>query len=467
MKTGNWELEDEMDAAYLFARNFIRTSFEDLPPEVVEATKKEILDLFGVALGGVSQPGATHVCALVKEWGGKEESSIFGSKQKVPAPNAAQANATMAHSLDFDDVHEAAVMHPGIASIPVALAVGEAQGNCSGKELITGTALGVDMMCRLALATTPGKSPIELGWHLTTLFGFMGSAAVAARVMRLDEDKIVDAIGIGYHQCAGNGQCVKDGALTKRLGPGFAIKGGITAALMAKAGITGAKNTFEGEWGLYRQYMHGDYSREILTVDLGKRFEGVNVAIKPYPCCRGVHPAIDAALALAVGEDIRRENIEEIVLSVTDSHLSLLCSPEEAKRSPRSPVDAQFSIPWGVASAIVGRRVGLDDFTETAIKNPDVLEVTRLMRVEVDNSLHKPGPEPTRVKIVTKDGKALVKMVENPLGSLERPMSFDDCARKFSDCAKSLADARIGRIIELVRHLERLNDFREIIRLLT
>jgi 2-methylcitrate dehydratase PrpD len=456
-----------MDAAYLFAKNFVDTKYENLPSEVVEATKKEILDLLGVALGGASQPGATHVCELVRDWGGKEESSIIGSKRKVPAPNAAQANATMAHALDFDDVHEAAVMHPGIASIPVVMAVGEAQGHLSGKELIASTALGVDMMCRLALATTPGKSPIELGWHLTSLFGFMGSAATAARVMRLDQEKIVDAIGIGYHQCAGNGQCVKDGALTKRLGPGFAIKGGITAALLAKAGVTGSKNTFEGEWGLYCQYMHGDYSREILTADLGKRFEGVNVAIKPYPCCRGMHPAIDAALALTTDQNLRSKDIGEIVLSVTDAHLSLLCQPEDAKRSPRSPVDAQFSIPWGVASAIVGKRVGLDDFTESAIRNRDVLEVTRKIRVEVDNALHRSGPEPTRVKVITNDGKVFVKVVENPLGSLERPMSFEDCARKFTDCAKSLDAGRIERIIELVGQLEQQADIKEMIRLLT
>jgi 2-methylcitrate dehydratase PrpD len=456
-----------MDAAYSFAKTFANTKFKDLPPEVVDATKKEVLDLFGVALGGASQAGATQVCALVKEWGGKEESSIIGSKQKVPAPNAAQANATMAHSLDFDDVHEAAVMHPGIASIPVVLAVGEAQGNLTGKELITSTALGVDMMCRLALATTPGRSPIELGWHLTSLFGFMGSAATAARVMGLDEEKIVDAIGIGYHQCAGNGQCVKDGALTKRLGPGFAIKGGITAALLAKSGVTGAKNTFEGEWGLYKQYMRGDYSREILTADLGKRFEGASVAIKPYPCCRGVHPAIDAALALAAEADIRSKDIKEILLSVTDAHLSLLCQPFEAKQSPRSPVDAQFSIPWGVASAFVKRHVGLDDYTDSAIRNREVLEVTGKMRVEVDNTLHKPGPEPTRVKVVTTDGRVFLSVVEHPLGSLERPMSFEDCARKFADCAKDLETGRIERIVQLVGQLERLENIQEIIRLLT
>lgn len=452
-----------MDAAYLFAKNFVKTRYEDLPPEVVDATKKEILDLLGVALGGANQPGATHVCALVKEWGGKEESSIIGSKLKVPAPNAAQANATMAHSLDFDDVHEAAVMHPGIASIPVVLAVGEAQGRLSGKEMIACTALGVDMMCRLALATTPGKSPIDLGWHLTSVFGFMGAAATAARVMGLDEETIVNAIGIGYHQSGGNGQCVKDGALAKRLGPGFAIKGGITAALLAKAGVTGAKNSLEGEWGFYRQYADGDYSREILTADLGERFEGVNVAIKPYPCCRGIHPAIDAALALAEDKNIRSQDIREITLSVTDAHLALLCQPLDAKRSPRSPVDAQFSIPWGVASAIVGRSVGLGDFTDSAVRNPKVLEVTQKMRVEVDNSLHKPGPEPTRVTVKMMDGKTHAMVVENPLGSLERPMSFDDCARKFRDCAKSLDAGCVERVVQLVRGLDQLDDVREII----
>jgi 2-methylcitrate dehydratase PrpD len=325
----------------------------------------------------------------------------------------------------------------------------------------------VDMMCRLALATTPGKNPIDLGWHLTSLFGYVGSAATAARVMRLPVEKIVDAIGIGYHQCAGNGQCVKDGALTKRLGPGFAIKGGITAALLAKAGVTGAKNSFEGEWGLYKQYMQRDYSRDILLDGLGKRFEGANVAIKPYPCCRGVHPAIDAGLLLASEDKIRTGDIREIVLTVTQAHLDLLCTPEDAKKSPRSPVDAQFSIPWGVASALAGKRVGLDDFTETAIKNPAVLDVTRKMRLEVDDSLSKPGPDPTRVKVITREGKVFERMVLVPLGSLERPMSFEDCASKFRDCAKNLDPATVDQIIERVGKLEQVDDIGSIIQLIT
>jgi 2-methylcitrate dehydratase PrpD len=130
-------------------------------------------------------------------------------------------------------------------------------------------------------------------------------------------------------------------------------------------------------------------------------------------------------------------------------------------------VDAQFSIPWGVASAIVGKRVGLDDFTESAIANRDVLEVTRKMRLEVDDALSRPGPDPTRIRIITNDGNAFEKVVHTPLGSLERPMSYEDCANKFRDCAKNLGSGRVEGIIELVDRLEKLDDIREIIKLLT
>ncbi len=457
-----------MDATYRFAGNFANTHYEDLPVAVVEATKKEILDLLAVSIGGASQPGAREVCGMVKQWGGKEESSIICSGQKVPAPNAALVNAAMAHALDFDDVHEAAVMHPGIAVIPVAMAVAEARGNLSSKDFITGISLGVDMMCRLALATTPGRSPIDTGWHLTSLFGYMGAAATAAKMMKLDEDRAVNAMGIAYHQCAGNGQCVKDGALTKRLGPGFAVHGGITAAIMAEMGITGAKNCLEGEWGLYRLYMHGDYSPQILTAELGERFEGVNVVFKPYPCCRGIHPAIDAALALANDQEIKSEDVKQILLSVSDAHYSLLCKPENVKRAPRSPVDAQFSIPWGVATAIVRRQVGLEDFTSAAIANPAILDITHKMQLEVDQSLSRQdGVDPTRVKIFTKEGGAFAKEVEDPLGSLERPMSFEDCAQKFRDCANDLDRGRTERIIELIGRLEQTPDIRELVSMLS
>ena len=457
-----------MEASSLFAKNLKKTEFDDLPQRVVDETKKQILDILGVAIGGFSQRGAKELRELVLEWGGKEESSVIGTSIKVPVPNAAHANATMAHCLDYDDVHEKAVMHSGVVIIPTCLAMAEFKGHFSGRDLITSVALGVDMMCRLALATTPGKSPVELGWHLTTLFGFLGVAGTAARILGLDEEGIINAIGIGYHQSCGNGQTVKDGALTKRLGPGFAVKGGITSALLAEKGITGAHNALEGQWGLYNLYMHGDYGPDILREDLGRRFEGMNVAIKPYPCCRGIHPAIDAALAIKNENNLKKEDIKEIVIYVTDAHYSLLCSPEDAKCNPRNPVDAQFSIPWGVATAIANNHVTLDDYTETAIKNDTVKEITRKIRVEIDNGLRRPDKmEPTGIEITTSEGRNYSKVVEHPLGSLERPMTLEDCSRKFRDCAKRLGDEKTNRIIEMVGRLDELSDVDELFPLLS
>jgi 2-methylcitrate dehydratase PrpD len=337
----------------------------------------------------------------------------------------------------------------------------------SGKELITIVALGSDIMCRLGLSSTPGRSPIEVGWHQTTLFGFMGAAAVAGRTLGLTEEQIVNAMGIAYHQSGGNGQSVKDGALTKRLGPGFSVKGGITSALLAQKGVTGAHNCLEGQWGLYPLYWRGDYDPKGLVADLGKVFEGERVSIKPYPCCRGLHPAIDAALALVKEHDIKAENVESIALFVTEAHISLLCSPFDVKIKPTSPVDAQFSIPWGVATAIARRRATLDDFSDAAITSKDILDVTAKMRVEVDSSLRRGDKiEPTRVQITTKEGAVYAKVVEHPLGSPERPMSFDDCAEKFRACASPIGKEKCEKVIELIRGLDGLDDIGEIMGLL-
>ncbi|MBI5441077.1 MAG: MmgE/PrpD family protein [Deltaproteobacteria bacterium] len=455
------------DAALLFAEHFVRTRFEDLAGEVVEATKKEILDLLGVAVGGFAQPGGRELLQLVREWGGREESTIIGCSRKVPAPNAAHVNATIAHALDFDDVHETAVMHPGIAVIPVALALGERAGRLSGKELLTSAALGVDLMCRLALATTPGKKPFDTGWHLTSIYGYLGAAATAGRILGLDAEKMVNALGIAYHQSGGTGQAVKDGALTKRLGPGFAVKGWITAALLAERGVTGAKNSLEGEMGLYRVYLRGDYAPEVLTAGLGERFEGPNVAIKPYPCCRGIHPAIDAALELVTEHSVRPEELRRVEIAVSEGHHLLLCTPLEAKLRPRNPVDAQFSIPWGVAVALARKQVTLADFTEEAIRSRDILEVVGKLSVGVDNTLKRPDKiEPTRVRITTNSGAVFSAEVEHPLGSMERPMSFWDCSTKFRDCAKALPPERVEGLIERIAHLEALGDAGELTDLL-
>lgn len=459
-----------MDATYLFADYFRNTRYEDLPASVVDITKKQVLDYFAVAIGGSAGAGVEELVEIAAEWGGAPQSRVFVYGNRVPVPNAAQINAVMAHTLDYDDVHENAIMHPGVVAIPTALTLADHLGGISGKDFITAVVLGTDFICRLGLATRPGESIIPYGWHQTSLYGYVTAAAIAGRILDLSEEEIVSAIGIAYHQSAGNAQCVKDGVLTKRLGPGFAVKAGITAALMAQKGITGAKNCLEGDAGFYKVYHDNKYSRDALIGELGTRFETDNMTIKPYPCCRGIHPFIDATKEIVNKNNIDAENIESIKLWCGPGTLNLLCAPIEIKTKPRNFVDSQFSAPWGVASVIARGKAGLNEFTPEAIKSEDILSVaSKIESVEVDTGFSEYEFEPGRVQIKMKDGDVYTEQVTMPLGSPNNPLSFEDCELKFHDCIahakKEVPQKNADQLVEMIKHLEEMNDCRELVEL--
>jgi 2-methylcitrate dehydratase PrpD len=457
-----------MDAINDFIELFTRTRYENLPGAAVAAAKKEVLDSLATALGGSSQAAVGELVDMVREWGGREQSTVVASGMKCPAPDAALINGTMVHALDYDDGHPVAQVHIGCVAVPTCFAVAERMGGTSGRELITALALGQDFLSRLGLASRPNGSLINSGWHPTPLCGYLGAAAMAARLIGLPGEKIRHALGIAYHQCAGNSQAVDDGALTKRLGPGLAARAGITAALMAERGITGASNILEGRHGLFHQYHGGDYSREILTADLGKRFEGVNIGNKPYPCCGFGHAHIDAALSLKSHYGIRPEQIERIIVYCGATAYDI-CQPPEVKQNPRNPVDAQFSLPWEIAVALVKGKVTLEDFTAQAIKREDFLEISRKVTGELDPTLNRHGVGPCRLKILMKDDREYIEVVEHCLGSVTRPMTFADCAMKFRECAKAsvrpLPLEKIERVISMINKLEELPDATEIIRM--
>ena len=459
-----------MDASSLFAKNFNDVMYNELPEKVIDETKKQVLDFIGVAVGGYGQAGAKETRELALEWGGAEQATVFGCGARLPAPVAAQVNASMAHSLDYDDVHEAAVMHPGVITIPTALAMSEYKGGFSGKDFIQVVAVGGDMISRMGLATRPGDDIHQYGWHFTTLNGFMTSAAVASRVLELTEDQMINAIGIGYHQSCGNGQVVKDGALTKRLGPGFAVRGGITAALLAKRGVTGARNSLEGLQGYYKVYHGNQYSREILVGELGTRFESENISIKPYPSCRGTHPTADAALKLAREYGVTPENVESIEIWVGKGTRDLLAEPREFKVKPRNLVDSQFSLIWCCATAIVKRQVGLVHFTEEAIKDEATLALAEKITVTHDPKYDTGGLEPVRISARLKDGTIHTVEALTATGSPELPVNLEGCIDKFLGCieysSNPMPKANADAVIKTVKNLDRLSDVRELIDLL-
>jgi 2-methylcitrate dehydratase PrpD len=464
-----------MDAAYLLAKNMVDVTYEAIPPDVVEHTKKQVLDILGVALGGSSKSGVRELAEIVTDWAGKEESTIFCLGKKVPAPNAAQVNATMGHALDYDDTGDGPT-HQSVVIVPTALAVAERQGRVSGRELIAAVALGADMMGRLGQAFRSGLKTVPVaghpgaGWHLTALYGYLASAGVAGRLLSLDAEKILNAIGIAYHQCSGNGQCVTEGALTKRMGPGFAARGGIVAALMAAKGITGAKESLEGEVGLFNLYHKGEYDPAPLTADLGRRFAGVNAAMKPYPCCKGTHSYVELALAMYEKYHFNPEDIQEITIYHQDE-TNFLFHPLEKRSQPENPVDSQFSIPWAVAAVVARGHAGIGEFTEEAIGSPDILGISSKVRVRIDKNVgEKKGLIPAKIGVTTKKGENRVEQLDISKGESVKSLPFSDYERKFRDCAayavKPRTEKQIDNLISLIKKLEQVEDIREIVALL-
>ncbi|MBW1689495.1 MAG: MmgE/PrpD family protein [Deltaproteobacteria bacterium] len=303
-----------MDAiADTLARYVAETNYDMLPREVIDETKKFILDTIGVGLAGVREPGCREVVDLVKTWSSNAAgSTIIFYGDKVSPPEAAFANSVLMHALDFDDTLDSSAMHTHVSSLPAALALAEVQEGTRGKYLITAVCLGVDITCRIASAiTTP------LSWIRTATCGSFGAAAAAAKILGATEKEVLASLGIVYSQTAGNAQCLVDGGLVKRMQPGFSARSGVLSAALALRGVTGATNIFDGEYGFYNLYERGKVMVERATENLGSHFGVMDLSIKPYPCCRMTHAAIDAALELSGLHVIDPEGIEGVERSGT------------------------------------------------------------------------------------------------------------------------------------------------------
>ena len=458
-----------MDAIQSFVDLFVNARYEDLPGAAVESAKREVLDSLATALGGSKKAAIPEMVELAKEWNGRAQSTVIAQSLKCPAPEAALINGAMIHALDYDDGHQGAQVHIGCVVVSTCFSIAERQGNVDGKEFIKAMALGADFLSRLGLASRPHGSLVKSGWHPTPLCGYLGAAAMAGILLKLNKEQMLNALGIAYHQCAGNSQSVSDGALTKRLGPGLAARGGVTAALMASKGITGAHNILEGKFGFFNQYHGGDYSREILLADLGQRFEGAYIGDKPYPNCGFTHAFIDAVFALKNKYHFQPAEVAQITAYGGASAIDI-SFPEDVKRSPRNPVDAQFSLPWAIAIAVVNGKVGVDDFTENAIQRTDYLTISNKVTAVLVPEMVRHGVGPGKVNIKLNDGTEYSELVEHCLGSVERPMTFNDCAAKMMECAKAAAkpisQSDLGKVITLTGKLETLEDATEIIKLL-
>ena len=446
------------DPAWALARHVCRTGYENLPAGAVASARRDILDTFGCMLGGSGSPGIDELFAVVSRWGGLAESRVLLRGLRLPAPQAALLNAGMGHALDFDDTLDTGgSIHPGVSVLGAALAVCDSLGAVTGKELLLAVALGLDVSCRIALAST-----LDRGWHRTSAIGVFGAAAAAGKLLRLQPEQMLAALGIAYSHAAGNRQCILDGALSKRMQAGQAAGAGVFSAVLAQTGFTGARNIFNGRFGFFELYQPNGYDASVLLRDLGTAFRGEALSYKPYPCGRPLHAAIDAALAARAQLRIERaDDIAAVTIAADPAGHNDQFERGPAKRRPTQVVEAQFAQPFLVATALVHGRVGIAEVD--GLGDPAVLALSdRIAGVACEDRTRGS----LSIRVQRTDGRAVTIEAASPIGSPEKPLTGIQFAAKFRDCARNarrpLSEASVDAALRAIERLEALPDAREL-----
>jgi len=445
------------------AQFLVKLKFEDLPPRCRQQIKAAFLDSLGCGLFGSTLEWSRKVNSLIKEMGGKEESTLWANHFRGPAANVALGLGTMIHSFDFDDYHNAK-LHPGAVVIPAALTVAEREGS-SGRAFLTALVAGYETMIRVSLATGPAASRKQ-GWHLTGTCGTFGAAAAAGRLLHLNADGMASALGMAGTQSAGLWAFTADGSESKRFHPGRAAQSGVIAALLAKGGYRGPTQILEAKDGGFCQATSDSFHLERLTEGLGKKFTAEDVALKPYPCCGSLHSTIDAMRELGQRYRPNPKDVERIRVHNSEV-VQLQCGFEY---QPLSPLQAQMSLQYCTAISLLDGRVLLDQFKEERLSDPQVIDLAHRVEFVLDPEINAVYPEKfaSKVEVVLKDGRSYWLRKDFPKGSPENPMNGEEVEEKFKNLARTAkGEPAISAILEHQRGLEELPDLSSMVALLS
>jgi 2-methylcitrate dehydratase PrpD len=456
-------LELKLNESSILAKYVAGIRYEDLPSRVVKTTKMSLLDALGITLAASGQSVECQpFVELAIDSGGKKESTIIGFHDQVPAPMAAFANGSMAHALDFEDTHDEALVHPNAASIPAALAIAEALG-IGGKEFIVALAVGSDITSRLGLALK--KDPIEFGWYMPPIFNAFGAAAATGNLLKLNPQQVLDAFSLALCQATCSAELVHSPhTVIRGVRDAFSAKAGLISALLAEKGVPGFEHPMEGPAGLFRLYAREEYDLSRMIKELGETFEGANISFKLWPCCRGTHSFLEAALRCLGDNDLDPMDIDSLKIITSPSPLQrALCKPLERKRNPQTAIDAKFSIPFVVATTLIYGEVKLKHFSRDALEDKKVLTMAERVTLEVDEKL----PEGRGAIVIRSKGRNIREETpEFAYGHPRNPMSTDDTINKFLDCVgysrKKIPYESQQRLIEAVLNLEDQDNIRAI-----
>jgi len=434
-------------------------TFDDLPADVIETTKLRVLDVVGLALAGSETPfgRATRAAAVAMSPSGPCQ--VLGTGERVGVGSAAFANAAFGQALEYDDTHNESIVHMSSPSVAAALALSEIV-DLSGHDAIAAVAMSNEIACR-AGCVSPGQFH-RRGFHPTGLFATFGVAYAASWILGLDPDGMARAAGVAGSFAAGILEAWADGTQSKFLHSGWAAQGGITAAFLARAGMTGPAAVFEGRFGLFATHLQDpdapmDFSR--LSGRLGEHWESRHSSFKPFPAAHVLHPYIDAALRLRRRHGIAPSEIAEVECPVAAFIVPIVCEPTAEKLAPASDSHGRVSLQYTLAEALYHGALGKNAYQDESLRNPEILALGRRVRYVVDPGFPGPGRFKGAVRITLADGRSFLEVEEYNRGSAENPMTRDELQGKFVENASGvLSPDRIGRLIDEVDRLERLPD---------
>jgi 2-methylcitrate dehydratase PrpD len=345
------------------------------------------------------------------------------------------------------------MIHVSAVVAPAAVAVAQAVG-AGGGDLVAAFVAGAETTTRVGMAL-PGAFH-ERGLHPTSVCGVFGATVAAARLLGLTREQLVSALGIAGSTASGLFEFLADGSATKPFHAGWAAHAGIVSAGLARDGLTGPATVLEGRYGIFRALLGADAGDELRAQvgDLGRRWETLAIAIKPYPACHMTHAAMDGALRLREG-GLRAADVESVELEVPTAAVGLVLEPAERKERPQTAYEAKFSLPFSVGAMLVDGSVGPATYAGGRLRDPEILELARRVEYRVA-PVDDRGPFFTLMRVTRTDGSTVEVDVAHPSGTPEAPLAPAAVMAKFVSNASERLGERVDKVAEAILEIDTL-----------
>ena len=442
-----------------FAEKIMATQYGELPADAVEVARHVLLDALGVGVAGVAEPSGLGRITIdyTASLGGRAEASVIGGGFKTSVPNAAYANGTLCHALDYDNTWWPR-NHPASPSLPAILAVAERDG-APGAEVLRAIVLAFEVQGRIRLAS---QGAISGGpFHHPGVSGAMGAVAGAGVLLGLSAQQLCMAFGNAGSR-AGT-VTANHGTMTKPSHSGIGARMGVEAALLAARGFTAADDIFGAGRILETFYGAANCDTGLLLEGFGAPYRMVapGVSFKQYPAKYSIHRGIEAAITLSEKHSLRPDHIERVEVAYPPTELI-------DRPRPRSGLDGKFSLQYGVAAGLLDRRVGIDTFVDSRRFASDMEDLLGRITIAEDPSIPRDFADSwIVVRVRTRDGRMLEERCADLKGMAGRPPHRQDRLRKFRDCvAGTMPEANAENVVRLVDGLARQRTIRPLMTLL-